>query len=204
MHVAGIDGTKTGWAVIELTNGRFAADRLLPLETDFAELAGAQVRADRLRAASRRRGRTRLSHGRRQHRLHHTKPRHTRTPFRAGLGVSAQAHALGPRVLHVTALAQTNPRLYEVHPEVSFRATNDGRPLRYRKKTAGGALERIKLLAAHGIHLDQFAELSIVPLDDVLDAAAAAWTAHRIATATAHSLPDPPQIIDGHPTAIWY
>ena len=60
--------------------------------------------------------------------------------------MSAQAHALGPRILHVTRLAESDARIYEVHPEVSFRAMNGGRPLAYRKKWAGGALERIELL----------------------------------------------------------
>ncbi|MFD8862917.1 DUF429 domain-containing protein, partial [Streptomyces sp. NPDC059590] len=44
-----------------------------------------------------------------------------------------------------------------------------------------------------------------VPPDDVMDAAAAAWSAHRIALGTAVSLPDPPETTrDGLPVAIWY
>ena len=39
---------------------------------------------------------------------------------------------------------------------------------------------------------------------DVLDAAAVAWTAMRVATGRAHSLPDPPEVFsDGWPAAIW-
>jgi hypothetical protein len=33
----------------------------------------------------------------------------------------------------------------------------------------------------------------LAPTDDILDAAAAAWTAHRIASKLGASLPDPPQ-----------
>jgi predicted RNase H-like nuclease len=41
-------------------------------------------------------------------------------------------------------------------------------------------------------------------LDDVLDAAAAAWTANRIATGQAMTLPDPPELSDGLRICIWY
>ncbi len=116
------------------------------------------------------------------------------TPFRAGLGVSAQAHALGARIIHVTELATSDPRIREVHPEVSFRAMNDGRPLRHRKKSAGGALERIEILRRHGIYLTELEAAASAPLDDVLDAGAAAWSAHRIANGVAESLPIPPSV----------
>ena len=124
-------------------------------------------------------------------------------PFGPGLGVSAQAHALGPRILHVTSLAEADPRLYEVHPEVCFRAMNDRQPLRYRKKSAGGALERIELLRRQGIELELGAAAS-APLDDVLDAAAGAWSAHRIASKVAKTLPAPPEPVAGRQIAIWY
>jgi predicted RNase H-like nuclease len=44
----------------------------------------------------------------------------------------------------------------------------------------------------------------IAPIDDVLDAAAAAWSANRIAKGEAVSLPDPPESKDGLQVAIWY
>lgn len=124
-------------------------------------------------------------------------------PFGPGLGVSAQAHALVPRILHVTRLAEEDSRVHEVHPEVTFRAMNDGRPPGYRKKSAGGALERIELLRRHGIELE-LASAASVPLDDVLDAAAAAWSAHRISTGSAKTLPDPPELVAGRRVAISY
>jgi predicted RNase H-like nuclease len=41
-------------------------------------------------------------------------------------------------------------------------------------------------------------------VDDVLDAAAAAWTARRVAHGQAHPLPDPPEhLTDGRTAAIW-
>jgi predicted RNase H-like nuclease len=42
-----------------------------------------------------------------------------------------------------------------------------------------------------------------VVLDDILDAAAVAWSASRIASGQASSLPDPPQTA-GVPIAIWF
>jgi predicted RNase H-like nuclease len=41
-------------------------------------------------------------------------------------------------------------------------------------------------------------------VDDVLDAAAAAWSACRILNGQAKSLPDPPEVVDGYPVAVWY
>ena len=209
MRVAGVDGTKGGWVAVILEAGRFAQDLLLtPIETAFAELADATViaidvpigfgprRADvEARAFLKGAASTVFS----------TPTREVlETPFGPGLGVSAQAHALGPRILHVTRLAQADARIHEVHPEVSFRAMNDNASLRNRKKSAGGALERIKLLRRHGIELDGISETAFAPLDDVLDAAAAAWSAARVAQGTARSLPDPPEDNGESQIAIWY
>jgi predicted RNase H-like nuclease len=209
VKVAGIDGTKDGWVAIVLENGRLVADDVLsPVETDFSEVADAAVIAidvpigfgPRKADAAARAFLTGAAST-----VFTTPSREIlQTPFGPGLGVSAQAHALGRRILHVTELARSDSRLREVHPEVSFRAMNDGQPLRHRKKSAGGALERIELLRQHGIELDCLDAAALVPLDDVLDAAAAAWSAHRVATGVAQSLPEPPEIVEGYAVAIWF
>ncbi len=208
MRVAGVDGTKAGWVAVVLEDGRFLQDELLrPVETVFDELADAQVIAvdvpigfgPRLADAAARAylvGAASTVFSTPQQSV-------LVMPFGPGLGVSAQAHALGPRILHVTRLAVEDPRLHEVHPEISFRAMNDGKALRYRKKSAGGALERLELLDRHRIELE-LAATAPAPLDDVLDAAAAAWSAHRIATGAAKCLPDPPEHVAGLSVAIWY
>jgi predicted RNase H-like nuclease len=209
MRVAGVDGTRGGWVAVVLENGQFAADHVLrPIETRFEELEDVEVIAidvpigfgpRRADAAAR----AFLSGA--ASTVFTTPPRSVlEAPFGPGLGVSAQAHALGPRILHVTRLAQADTRLREVHPEVSFRAMNERQSLRRRKKSAGGALERIELLRRQGILLDQLGPAGDVPLDDVVDAAAAAWSAQRIATGTARTLPDPPEPLENYGIAIWY
>jgi predicted RNase H-like nuclease len=74
----------------------------------------------------------------------------------------------------------------------------------YRKKSAGGALKRIARLERHGIDLTALTASAKAPLDDVVDAAAAAWSAQRIARGEARSLPNPPELVDGRRVAIWY
>ena len=45
---------------------------------------------------------------------------------------------------------------------------------------------------------------ALVPPDDLLDAAAAAWTARRVLAGSARPLPDPPEVdSSGRPVAIW-
>ena len=66
---------------------------------------------------------------------------------------------------------------------------------------------RLPGLEAAGSYLPEVLGQAVarVPADDVLDAAAAAWTAHRIAHDVAECLPDPPQRTDrGQSIAIWY
>jgi predicted RNase H-like nuclease len=209
VRVAGVDGTKAGWVAIMLQDGRFLSDQLLrPIETDFSELVDVEVIAIDVP----------IGFGPRQSdaaaraylvgsasTVFTTPPRAVlEVPFGPGLGVSAQSHALGPRILHVTDLSAADSRIYEVHPEVSFRAMNAGEPLRYRKKAAGGVLERISLLRDAGIDATQLGPTATVPMDDILDAAASAWSAHRIATGQARMLPSPPELVNGRAVAIWY
>ena len=209
MRVAGVDGTRGGWVAVVLDDGRFAVDHLVqPVEASFEELADAEVvgvdipigfgprQAD---AAARS-----LLTGAASTVFTTPSREVLELPFGPGLGVSAQAHALGRRVLHVTRLARADPRFHEIHPEVSFRAMNGGRPLRHRKKAAGGVLERLELLRRHGIELEELGASALAPFDDVLDAAAAAWSAHRIAMGRAATLPEPPELVDGREVAIWY
>jgi predicted RNase H-like nuclease len=122
-----------------------------------------------------------------------------------GRSVPSQTLALRPRILEADALARLEPRLREVHPEVSFAAMA-GRPLAHPKWTWGGMLLRMALLEQAGIVIPaDIADAGSAGIDDVLDAAAAAWSATRLARGGAGSLPADPRLgPDGHVAAIWY
>jgi predicted RNase H-like nuclease len=81
-------------------------------------------------------------------------------------------------------------------------------PLAYAKTTWAGAARRRALLWSAGIVLpDDLGPASVVPPVDVLDAAAVAWTAHRIVTGQARCLPDGTgtQLDErGEPIGIWF
>jgi predicted RNase H-like nuclease len=123
-----------------------------------------------------------------------------------GKGVSQQAYALAAKILEVDTWAKTaEHRCIEVHPELCF-ATMAGHSLRHSKTTWAGSEERRRLLADEGIVLP--AELGLAGemagTDDVLDAAAASWTAMRSLAGRAVSHPPEPESFgDGHSAAIW-
>jgi len=124
-----------------------------------------------------------------------------------GQGLSRQAFALAGKILDVDrSRAQVGARLYEVHPEVSFRALATT-PLQAGKRTWVGHLQRRVLLERAGIVVpaDLGSAGHMAGVDDVLDAAVAAWSAQRIAAGIARSLPDPPERdTEGRAVAIWY
>jgi Protein of unknown function (DUF429) len=75
------------------------------------------------------------------------------------------------------------------------------------KRTWVGHLQRRVLLERAGIVVpaDLGAAGRMAGVDDVLDAAVAAWSAQRIAAGIARSLPDPPERdTEGRAVAIWY
>jgi len=121
-------------------------------------------------------------------------------------GISSQAYHLGPRILQVDRWRTAAPcLLVEAHPELSFAAMA-GAPLRDSKSTWAGVVRRRQLLAGQGIDLDGDFGLSglKVGVDDVLDAAAVAWTARRVAAGAARRLPaSPERFSDGVGCAIW-
>lgn len=90
---------------------------------------------------------------------------------------SAQGWALRTAILDVNRIR--DPRVHEVHPEVSF-AVLAGKPLAFAKRTWNGQRERVRLLRRAGIRIPDRLDAGLVPADDVLDAAVTAWTATRI------------------------
>ncbi|MGW0928259.1 DUF429 domain-containing protein [Streptomyces sp. NPDC002644] len=112
-----------------------------------------------------------------------------------GNRLSRQTWALRPKLLEARECWIADGRIHEVHPELSFRTLADGQPLPYAKKTwRGQNLRRALLAEAGGLVLpDELGEADRVPVDDVLDAAVAAWSAQRIARGTAGSVPEAPE-----------
>jgi predicted RNase H-like nuclease len=124
---------------------------------------------------------------------------------RAGEGISTQAFHLRPKLKEVEAVAFARAyRVVEVHPEVSF-ARLAGKPLAWSKRTPAGMRLRRSLLRAAGVGLTRPDRAGPgVGVDDVLDAAVAAWSARRVGNGEAVLLPDPPETFsDGWPAAIW-
>jgi predicted RNase H-like nuclease len=233
MRVTGIDGCRTGWVAVDLDGGRPGGGRPAGAGLAAGRLAGVRLgpSLDALLAgsgqvvgidmalglldsgwrAADREARALLGARRSSVFAIPPAPVWEELTYRAanqrcraltGNGLSAQAWGLRQKLIEANACRRRHP-LYEVHPELSFRSMA-GTPLRYAKHGPDGAAERRELLAAAGI---------IVPADaaparvaaDVLDAAAAAWTAQRIAAGQARALPDPPQTdADGYEIAIRY
>ncbi len=143
-----------------------------------------------------------------------------------GRSLSAQSYALRAAILDVDAYVRgtevgegdqggaqegaglgahgrARPPVVEAHPELSF-AVMAGAPLHTRKKTPEGISERIGLLTAQGIRLPADLPAGRRGVDDVLDAAAAAWTAVRVVAGRAERIPGRPErFSDGLDAAMW-
>lgn len=102
-----------------------------------------------------------------------------------GLGLSVQTWHLVPKIREVDAVAG-DPRLVEVHPELSLAALGGDGPLP-SKKTAAGRAARVALLTGW------LGDLGDLPAgDDGLDALAVAWSAQRWLAGRARTLPGVP------------
>ena len=128
--------------------------------------------------------------------------------------MSKQSFFIMEKIAEVDAVIQARPefaaKLYEVHPEVSFRALGGGEPMLHAKRDPEGFDERYEHLSdvfprsAIDSVLETFPRGDVAP-DDVLDAFAVLWSTKRIALSTAERLPREPEY-DSHgiDMAIWY
>jgi len=127
--------------------------------------------------------------------------------------VSRQAFQIFPKIREIDRLLtpERARRVVECHPEVAFWRLNGGRPMDTPKRVRGvpareGLRSRIALLTQHGLAEGFFegANGSGIPLVDLVDAAACALVARRVAAGEAVSFPDPPEVdARGLPVAIW-
>jgi len=110
-----------------------------------------------------------------------------------GHGLSQQSYALRTKIFEARDwLPRAHAPVWEAHPEVTFAAMT-GSPILFPKRTWAGARLRTKALYDEGIVISEAdPEAANIAADDVLDAAAAAWTARRCLTGRAISLPEAP------------
>jgi predicted RNase H-like nuclease len=217
MIVTGIDGCRGGWVAVTLlgeqvrartasTLGGLGIEGVTGIDMPLGLLADGWRAAD---AAARR------ALGRRGASVFAIPPRpvweapdyataRRRCRELTGRGFSAQAWGLRAALLEADGFRrQSAHRLHEVHPELAF-AELGGAPLPDSKHSAAGRALRRALLRDAGIVLPE--RVAGAAEDDLLDAAAVAWSARRIAAGTARVLPDPPaqRDDDGFEIAIRY
>lgn len=224
MTAVGVDACKLGWVAVILESGRPPTAHLLRAIADIGYNAtNAEVIGIDIPIGVPSRGPRPADLAARQI----LGPRRTSlfvTPVRAALeadthaaatavarqisggGISQQAYALRAKIFEVEQWLDRAPcDVIEIHPEVSFTRMI-GRPPRASKKSWHGQAERIAALSRAGIQLDDVRPEvgALVAADDLIDAAAAAWSAARWLAGAARPLPDPPPLDDsGRPVAIW-
>lgn len=102
---------------------------------------------------------------------------------KTGKRLTLQGWGIVPKIREVDSALRGGAQewAFEVHPELCFWAMNQSTPMAYGKKKQVGRIERINLLIRYfpGIEDHLAARDSGVAPDDLLDAAAAAWTALR-------------------------
>lgn len=111
---------------------------------------------------------------------------------RRGGRMTLQTLNLLPRIEDIDRVmtAELQARVFEVHPELSFAAMNDGHPVLAPKRSPAGSAARQKLLAQTGVALPE--RPVGAARHDVLDACALAWSARRITEGTARCIPHAP------------
>lgn len=127
-----------------------------------------------------------------------------------GRAISKQCFGILPKIKEVDDLLQAHPSvrsiIREVHPEVSFFELL-GRKTKHAKSKLLGRDERRSALRTA---FPDFAETEDagrklrIPIEDILDAAVACWSAIRLAESEGRSLPQVPRRdATGLPMAIW-
>jgi predicted RNase H-like nuclease len=112
-------------------------------------------------------------------------------------GVSAATWVLMPKIREVASEIQPywQRTVFEVHPELTFYQLNEDQPLRYPKDTSLGRKERCELLVARlpGVERIIDAVIEGIRAKHLIDAAAALWTARRIASRAIARIPEDPE-----------
>jgi predicted RNase H-like nuclease len=127
---------------------------------------------------------------------------------KTGRGLSQQAFGIAKKIKQVddAITSERQQWAFEVHPEVCFWALNGQHPMTHNKKTKEGVTERLALLSPvfPEIHHHLADRPAQVGKDDLLDAAAAAWTALRRLRGEVSRVCPPERDERGLETAIYY
>ena len=116
-----------------------------------------------------------------------------------GKSMSLQSWYLFPKIKDVqTMIHHEDMQIYEIHPELSFRAMNNEQVILESKKTLEGFALRNSLLSMHFKNFifeeirRQYARKDVMD-NDILDALAVLWSAKRIQSNQASFLPQAPE-----------
>lgn len=128
-----------------------------------------------------------------------------------GKAINKQTFAILPKIREVDLLLQTRIELRavvrEIHPEVSF-AQLAGRPMINPKSSKAGREERRMTLAPafpNLVKAEDAGRAQGLPIEDILDATVACWSASRLATGMGRRLPETANIDSaGLPMVIWF
>jgi predicted RNase H-like nuclease len=116
-----------------------------------------------------------------------------------GKSMSLQSWYLFPKIKDVqTMIHHEDMQIYEIHPELSFRAMNNEQVILESKKSHEGFAIRNSLLTMHFKNFifeeirRQYARKDVMD-NDILDALAVLWSAKRIQSNQASFLPQAPE-----------
>ena len=123
-------------------------------------------------------------------------------------GLSQQAFGIIPKIKQVDDALTPDAQqwAFEVHPEVCFWALSDHQPMKHNKKTKEGIAERIAALRPVFPEIERHLanRPPRVGADDLLDAAAAGWTALRLDNGKALPICTTERDEKGLAVGIWY
>jgi predicted RNase H-like nuclease len=231
--VAGADGTPGGWAVVSVDAGRSTVRRVAALSEVFDGTADLDILAvdvpigllDTYEVGGRAcdRAARKLLERRRGSSVFPAPVRpvlasqswddacvRSRASGPRGKAISKQTFGILRKIAEIDGLLQSRPALRdvvrEVHPELCFSELV-GRPMTHRKSSFQGREERRGALRVCYTDLHQIENAGReqgLPIEDILDATVACWSALRVAAGKARSLPrDIPLDSTGLPMAIW-
>jgi predicted RNase H-like nuclease len=231
-RVAGADGTPGGWAVVIMDAGRSTVRKVPALSDVFDGAVDLDILAidvpigllDTYEVGGRacdRAARKLLDHRRSSVFPAPVRPVlaskswddacvRSRSSGPRGKAISKQTFAILPKIQEVDRLLQMRPELRdvvrEVHPEVCFSELV-GQPMSHRKASSQGRAQRRRALSLWFSDLrgiEEAGRAQGLPIEDILDAAVACWSALRLAVGKGRSLPSAvPLDSTGLPMAIW-